>query len=226
MCALTSCSLTFVKFDITRKKNFTGEIAFFFKNLCFQHPFRCYSNDLITSIIFVRVPVGPLQIVPGYLSHSITWEKKAKFFCQREEKFFWKVWFSTSQVEKTDHIARKLLVKVPLGPLLIDPWHLSCSILREKVDQNLLFTGKIAFFFKNLCFQQPLRSWKHALICSTKNIRRACWPLLLVPWSLSHSIIQRKMCERHLSSWNQLLFEKFVSIDLFGPKELILLLPH
>ena len=48
-------------------------------------------------------------------------------------------------------------VRIPCGPSNTVPWGLSQSTMREKTSQKLFFTGKFAFFFKNLCFQQPLR---------------------------------------------------------------------
>ena len=49
----------------------TGKIAFFFfENLCFPQPLRCYRNDLVTSTAIVRTPCGPLIIVPWSLSQS------------------------------------------------------------------------------------------------------------------------------------------------------------
>ena len=48
---------------------------------------------------------------------------------------------------------------------------------KKKNGQIVFFTGKIAFFLKNLCFQQPLRSLKNALISSRVNVGKTCWPL-------------------------------------------------
>ena len=63
----------------------------------------------------------------------------------------------------------------------------------KKKGHNSFFIGKFAFFFKNLCFQQPLRSSRNALISSTVIVRIACGPLKIVPWGLSHSIIREKI---------------------------------
>ena len=40
-------------------------------------------------------------------------------------------------------------------------------------------------------------------------VKIACGLLQIVPWCLSHSIIRRKMVQKHLSSWIQLFFERF-----------------
>ena len=61
---LISGSLMFVKFCNTRRNRrksfFTGKIAFFFENLCFQQPLGSWRNDLLTSLIIVTLPCGPL----------------------------------------------------------------------------------------------------------------------------------------------------------------------
>ena len=61
---LISCSLTFVMFYNTRRNRrksfYTGRVAFFFKNLCFQQPLGSWRNFLITSTLIVRLPCGTL----------------------------------------------------------------------------------------------------------------------------------------------------------------------
>ena len=60
---------------------------------------------------------------------------------------------------------------------------ISCSIMFVKFcitrrnRRKSFFTGKIAFFFKKLCFQQPLGSWRNFLITSTLNVKLPCRPL-------------------------------------------------
>ena len=66
---------------------FTGKIAFLSKNFVSKQPVRCYRKDLISSTVIVKLPAGLLQTVPRGSSHSITREKKAKIFFQREDSF-------------------------------------------------------------------------------------------------------------------------------------------
>ena len=80
--------LSFVTLDNARKNRpnlfFTGQVAFFFKSLCFQQPIS-HRNDLITSTVKIKLLFGPLQIVPWGLSQSITGEKKkGNFFSSRK----------------------------------------------------------------------------------------------------------------------------------------------
>ena len=55
-----------------------------------------------------------------------------------------------------DRISSTVIVKIPFDLLLVVPRGLSHSILREKLGHKFSFTGKIALFFKNMCFQQPV----------------------------------------------------------------------
>ena len=50
------------------------------------------------------------------------------------------------------------IVKVHCGPLYFVSWHLSCSIKQEKKGPKGFFLVEKLPFFKNFCFQQPLRS--------------------------------------------------------------------
>ena len=95
---------------------------------------------------------------------------------------------------KSALIGSTVNVRIPfVGPLETVPWGLWHSIIREKIGHNIFFTGKIAFLFKNSCFQQPLRSWKNSLIGSTVFVRIACGPLKFVPWCLSYSKIRENL---------------------------------
>ena len=90
-------------------------------------------------------------------------------------------------------ITSRVLIKIPFGPLEVVSWRFPCSIIREKIGQNLFFTGKIAFFFKNFCFQQPLGSCRKGLITSTAIVLILFGPVLIFPWGLSHSIVREKI---------------------------------
>ena len=70
-------------------------------------------------------------------------------------------------------------------------------------------------FFKNLCFQQPLRSLKNAPISSRVIVRIACGPLKRVPWGLSHAI-NEEICPKTSFIVKTAISELFVCIDLLG----------
>ena len=70
-----------------------------------------------------------------------------------EEIFSWKVWFSTFLGPKELIIQwlEQYFSNYLLDPFKIVPWHLSCSILQEKLGHNIYSTGKFAFFFTKIC---------------------------------------------------------------------------
>ena len=88
---------------------------------------------------------------------------------------------------------------------------MSCSILREEIGHNLFFTGDIALFFKNLCFQQPLGSWRNGLITSTLIVKLPCG----TPISCSLTFVlfynTRRNRRKSFLHWNVCLFlQKFM----------------
>ena len=66
---------------------FTAKIVFFFESLCFQQPFRCYRNDLLTSRVIVGRLFGPSKIVLWAFLNSMI-RKNAKIFFLRNIAFF------------------------------------------------------------------------------------------------------------------------------------------
>ena len=68
---------------------------------------------------------------------------------------------------------------------------------------------KICLFFKKLCFQQHIKSWRNDLIASTVIVRLVFWPLKTVPWGLSNSNI-RERSQSFFLTGNIAFFSKFV----------------
>ena len=135
------------------------KFAFFFKNLCFQQFRKCYRYDLITSTVIVKIPFGPLQIVPWGLSHSKIRENKAKIFCHREASLLLKSlvleYFRSS---RNDHIVfAQYLSNDLLNPYKVVSWLLFFSILREE-KATIFFSMEFLPFSRNFCVQQPLKS--------------------------------------------------------------------
>ena len=129
--------------SILRRKlrhNFTfPEIFACFKNLFFQQPLRCYRNNFMTNTAFVRKPLRSLQIVHWCLSYWIRREKIGQILLSLERQhFFEKIGSRLLRSWRNDEFACTILVKIPSGPLYFVHWHLSCSILREKVGQIFL----------------------------------------------------------------------------------------
>ena len=112
----------------------------------------------------------------------------------------------------------------PCGPWKNVSWSLSCSKKWEKVDQNLSFTGKFAFFPKKnvfSTFQQPRRSWRIDIITNKVTMKKPWRPLQTVLWGLSHlkkgatvffltgkfAFFFKKLCfQQPLKSWRNDLF--------------------
>ena len=160
-----------------QKLFFTGKFAFFFQSLCFQQPLRFYSNDLVTSTVNVRSPSGPLWIIPWGRSHSIMPEKIGQnlFFTGKIAFFFQSLCFQHPfRFYRNDLVTSTVIVKSPCGPLWIIPWGVSHSIIGEQLGHKLFFTGKFAFFFKKLCFQQLLQCSRNDLATSTVVVKKPC----------------------------------------------------
>ena len=77
---------------------FIRKFPFYLKNFIFHQPVMSWRIDLITSTVFVGNPMGPLQIVPWGLSHSILREKKTPKYLYSLERlpFFQKSVISTT----------------------------------------------------------------------------------------------------------------------------------
>ena len=84
------------------------------------------------------------------------------------------------------------------------------------------FRWKICLIFKTFCFQQPLMVLNNAPLSSRVTAKKSCRSLYIVSRCLWHSMARGNMGQNHLSSWKQLFFERFVSIDLLGHKEMFL----
>ena len=133
---------------------------------------------------------------------------------------FWNVCFYRPlRFQRNVHIICTKIVKVHCGPLSFVAWHLWCSIIREKLGQNVFFRWKICLIFKTFCFQQPLMVLNNAPLGFRVTAKKTCRSLYIVSRCLWHSMARENLGQKHLSSWKQLHFEMFVSIDLLGPKE-------
>ena len=188
---------------------------------------KCYRNDLITSIVVVRRPFGPLQVVPWDLSHSIKREKTGQNLLSPEEillleKFASRLLYvlknlSFSGLHNTSQITFWTHIK-----MFYDYCHVRYY---EKKGQITFFQWNFCLFSQNFSISTTSQVLKNAPLGSTVNVKKASGPLQFVPWALPHSIRRgksgQKICQRE-----NLFFQLFVSIDILGPKELILLLPQ
>ena len=106
-------------------------------------------------------------------------KKKVKIFSSLETLPFFQNFFFQQPLRcyRNDLLTSTVIVRILFGPLWIVTWGLSHSIKREKLGQNLFFTGKVAFFFKKLCFQQPRRCYRNDLVTATVIVKKPCGPL-------------------------------------------------
>ena len=166
-----------------------------FKKLCFQQAFRCYRIYPITSTVKVRKPFGPFKNVLWGFLHSIVREKMGhKFFFTGVIAFFFKnlCFQQAFRCYRIYPITSTVKVRKPFGPFKNVLWGFLHSIVWEKMGHKIFFTGVIAFFFKNLCFQQAFRCYRIYPITSTVKIRKSFGPFKNVPWILSHPIVREK----------------------------------
>ena len=89
--------------------------------------------------------------------------------------------------------------------------------------QLIFFTGKIAFLFKNLCFQQPLKCHRNDLTTSTVFFRIPVATLQVVHLGLSHSITRETIGQNLFFAGKFAFFSKHcVFSNLLGVKQLML----
>ena len=140
--------------------------------------------------------------------------------CHLENSFFLKCLFLlTSQVPKkwTYHLhnSRQNTLWTLINCCLT---YVTCDKTR-KSRPNVLHHWKDCLFFKTFFFQQPIRTCKSPYMFQSK-CQNSLWPL--IKWSLMFVTLNDTRKNELLSSWKQLIFEMFVSIDLSGPKKVIL----
>ena len=110
---------------------------------------------------------------------------------------------------------------------LEDPYKPSfevCHTWKNEKKGAIIFSslGRLPFFFKKLCFQQPLICWRNDLITSIVIVKKPFEHLKTVPGGLSQLIFLRKVSQNLLLQREQLIFEKNLAIDLLGPRDKLL----
>ena len=87
----------------------------------------------------------------------------------------------------------------------------SNSNIREKTGQKLFLTGKLAFFPKKFCFQQPLRSWRNDLITPIVIVRLVLDPQKPSPEVCQARIYEKKTSQNFFFTWKiAFFFQKVV----------------
>ena len=148
--------------------------------------------------------------LPWASSHSIMTEKREpKAFVHWQDCLFFQncVYNNLLGPEEMIYITSTVRCQNTFWTLIVRPLRLITLEDAEKKGQNLLFTGKFAFFFKKLCFQQPLRCYRNKHVISTAAVRMPFAPLSNVPWVLQHCIMREKIGQ-NLFTGNFAFFSK------------------
>ena len=164
------------------------------------------------------------------MSHSISRGKRSQKFLSPWKQLFFEMFVSIDLCapEKNVFITCTTFVKKPCGPSKIVSWHLSCSILREKIGQNLFFARNFAFFSQNFVFLTTSlvpKNWSyyfHNKCQNTSWTLRICFLTFVMFDNMGtnrpKSFLHLKICLYLPIFW--------VFNNLLGPKKLILLLPQ
>ena len=125
----------------------------------------------MTNRALVRKPLRSLQIVHWCLSYWIKREKIGQIFLSLERlRFFEKIESRILRSWRNDDFACTILVKIPSGPLFFVHWHLSCSILREKVGQ--IFLHWECCLFSKVCVSNNflvLKNWSYYFLSTCQK---------------------------------------------------------
>ena len=139
-------------------------------------------------------------------------KNRPKSFLHWKECFFFQSIYYQQPLSfyRNDLVNSPVIVKILSDPFNLPLWSVTLDNARKKKGQNIFFTGQVDFFFKNLCFQQPI-SHRNDLITSTVKVKLRFGPLQVVPWGLSQSITGEKKKPTFFSSIERLpFFKKFV----------------
>ena len=131
---------------------FTGHVAFFqkfmFSTTYFPQKWSYYfhSKSQTTFWTFTNRSLGFVTIDNR--------RKKKGIFFQGKGCLFSKSFCFHQPLESltNDVLTSTVKVILPCGTLYVDLLRLSCPILREKIGQNLLFSGIVTYFSKSFVF--------------------------------------------------------------------------
>ena len=126
------------------------------------------------------------------------------------------VFFDFSGPKEVFFIICTKFVKKPFGYWWVVAWHISCARIREKVGQEILVTGKVAFFFKTFHFQHPIRIWKSPYKFQSK-CQNSLWTL--IKWSLMFVTLDDTRKNEFFSSWKQLFLNCLFLSTSWVPKK-------
>ena len=181
---LICCSLTFVMFYNTRRnrrKSFLHwKDCLFFQKFMFSAISWVLKKWSYNFNINCQVTLWtPIRSSPTFVMFCNTRRNRRKSIlhwkgCLFLQKFMYS---ATSWVLKKWSFNFNINCQVTLRTLISCFRTFFMFYYTRRNRRNLFFTGKVAFFFKSLCFQQPIGSWRNDLLTSTLIVRLPCRPL-------------------------------------------------
>ena len=220
-----SCSI--IREEIGHNLFFTGKIAFFFKHFCFSATswvLKKWSYNFNINCQFTLWT--PIRCSPTFVMFCNTRRNRRKSIlhwkcCLFLQKFMYS---ATSWVLKKWSFNFNINCQVTFWtPIRCSPTFIMfCD--RGRNRRKSILHWKVAFFFKNLCIQQPLGSWRNGLLTSTLIVRLPFGPLQVVVWRLSCSIIREEIGHNLFFTGEISFFSKIFVFNILEPKNMILYL--
>ena len=222
MWTLINCCLTYVMCDTTRKSRpnlfHHWNDCLFFKTFHFQQPIKTWQSPYM----FQSICQNSLWTLINWSLMFVTLDdtRKNDLSSSWQQLFLKCLFLLTSQVPKFFLSVVHFLSEYFFGTLMsCCLTYVMCNITRES-RPNLFHHWNDCLFFKTFHFQQPIRTWKSPYKFPS-NCQKSLWTP--IKWFLMFVTFDDTRKNDVWSSWKQLFFEMFVSIDLLGPKEMILL---
>ena len=176
----------------------------FFKKLCFQQLPWSWRNNLRFSTVIVRPTSGLIETVTSGFSNSNIREKTGqKLFLTGKLAFFSKKFCFQQPLRswRNDLITPIVIVRLVLDPQKPSPEVCQARIYEKKPVKIFSLLENCPFFFKKMCFQQPLMSWRNDLSFSTVIVKLASGLIEFVTWVLSNSNIREKNWPKTFPHW-------------------------
>ena len=206
------------------KKFFTGKIAFSFFKICVFNKVSGVTEIPLNFHIKCQHTFWPLQNVPWGWSHSIIPGKVGQNLLSPWKHLFFDMFVSVDLLgpKKWSYQLHNFCQK-NLCALI------SCCLTFVKFDKTRqnrpknFFSGKIAFSFKSLFFQQRLRSQKMILSFAQYLSKHLLCPHKMFPEVCQNRQYEKKMGQKLFFTGKvAFFFEMFVSNYILGPIEITL----
>ena len=175
-----------------------------------------------TSWVLTKLPCGtPISCSLTFVLFYNTRRSRRKSFLHWKVCIFLqKFMFSATSwvLKKWSFNFNIKLITLWRTPIIV-PWRLCCFKIREEIGEKLFFTGKFSSFFKSLCFQQPLGSWRNDPLTSTLIVKLPCGTP--ISCSLTFVLFYNTRRSRRKSFLHWKVSKIYVFSNLLGPEEMI-----